>query len=73
MTLPELAKGRGVTLGGEVKIGREQYPGDGSVASRMREALAQVPAAKDAAALAFLAVYALGRRLARRSRRDERC
>lgn len=29
VTLPELAGGRGVTLKGEVKVGREEYPGGG--------------------------------------------
>ncbi len=62
VTLPELAKGRGVVLKGTVKVGREEYPGDRTVGARIREGLSAIPAAKDAAGLAVLAVYLLHRR-----------
>lgn len=67
VTLPELAKGRGVVLKGTVKVGREEYPGDRTVGARIREGLSSIPAAKDAAGLAVLAAYVLHRRRRRSS------
>lgn len=67
VTLPELAKGRGVVLKGEVKIGREEYPGERGTGAWIREGLASIPAAKDAAGLAVLAAYLVHRRRRRSS------
>lgn len=69
VTLPELAGGRGVVLRGEVKIGREEYPGERGLDARVREGLlawsrplATIAAAKDALALAALGLWWLRRR-----------
>ncbi len=72
--LPELAGGRGVVLKGEVKVGREEYPGERGAEARVREGLLAwsrpvmtLAATKDAAALAVWPIWWLYRR--RRSRR----
>lgn len=72
VTLPELAKGKGVVLEGNVKVGREEYPGEGSVPERMRSYLDEwsrplgaLASAKEALALVGLALLAARRRLAR--------
>jgi hypothetical protein len=72
ITLPELAKGRGVTLRGEMKIGREEYPGEGGAAERVRSYLDEwsrplgaIASAKEALALIGLALLGLRRKITR--------
>ena len=73
VTLPELAKGRGVALRGEVKVGREQYPGEGGRADeRVRDLLNEwsrplgtIASAKEALAFLALGLLAMRRRIRR--------
>lgn len=72
VTLPELAKGKGVVLKGEVKVGREEYPGEGRIDERVRSylddwarPLGALASAKEALALLGLALLATKRRLTR--------
>lgn len=72
MTLPELAKGKGVVLKGEVKVGREEYPGEGRIGERVRSylddwsrPLGTLASAKEALTLIGLALLAARRRLTR--------
>jgi hypothetical protein len=69
VTLPELAKGKGVVLKGEVKVGREEYPGEGRIDERVRAVLndwsrplGTLASAKDIAALAVLGLLFARRR-----------
>jgi hypothetical protein len=69
VTLPELAKGKGVVLKGEVKVGREEYPGEGRIDERVRaylndwsRPLGTLASAKDVAALAVLGLLFARRR-----------
>ena len=73
VTLPELAKGKGVVMKGEVKVGREEYPGEGRVDERVRaflddwsRPLGTIASAKEALALVALGLLAMRRRLTRR-------
>jgi hypothetical protein len=68
VALPELAKGKGVVLRGEVKVGREEYP-RGSADERIRaylnewsRPLGTLASAKDVAALFVLAGLLVSRR-----------
>lgn len=68
MTLPELANGKGVVLSGEVKVGREQWPGEGRVDERVRAVLADwsrpmttMSGMKDALAILVLALLLVRR------------
>jgi hypothetical protein len=78
ITLPELAKGQGVVLKGEVKVGREQYPGEGRVDERVRAVLHEwsrplgtIASVKDITALVMLGVL-FSTRLSRRRRLTRR-
>jgi hypothetical protein len=69
VTLPELAKGKGVVMKGEVKVGREEYPGERRIDERVRgylndwsRPLGTIASMKDIAAMAVLGVLLVRRR-----------
>jgi hypothetical protein len=72
VVLPDLAKGKGVVLKGEVKVGREEYPGERGTADRVRayldewsRPLGTIASAKEALALVGLVLLALRRKISR--------
>lgn len=76
VTLPELAKGKGVVLRGEMKVGREQYPGEGRADERVRaflddwsRPLGTIASAKEAIAFLALGLLAMRRRFSGFTRR----